>query len=83
MQKIKKSLKRNFFMEEAMRELEREARKESNFLTVWEIATTLKVSVETIYRYIKNKQITAYKVGKQLRVDKQEFNRFLQSTSQK
>ena len=83
-QKIKQSLKRNFFAEEAMRELEREARAESNFLTVWEIATTLKVSLKTIYRIIKAQKITAYKVGKQLRVDKKEFNRFLEkSTSQK
>lgn len=83
-QKVKNSFKRNFFMEEAMREMEREARKESNFLTVWEIATTLKVGLKTIYRLIKAQKINAHKVGKQLRVDKQEFNRFLkESTLQK
>ena len=37
----------------------------------------------TIYRYIKAKKLKAYKIGKEFRIDKQEFNKFLNSAKNK
>lgn len=31
----------------------------------------------TIYRYIKNGKLKAYKTGKEFRINKEEFNKFL------
>lgn len=47
------------------------------FYTVEEIAKILKVNKMTIYRHIKAKKITAYKVGKDYRIEKKELGRFL------
>lgn len=47
------------------------------FLTVQEVANILKVTKMTIYRYIKANKITAYKVGKDFRINKEEFDKFL------
>jgi excisionase family DNA binding protein len=48
-----------------------------NFYTTEELAKELKVNIMTIYRYIKAKKLKAYKIGKEFRIDKQEFNKFL------
>jgi excisionase family DNA binding protein len=48
-----------------------------NFYTAGELAKELKVNIMTIYRYIKAKKIKAYKIGKEFRVGKKEFNNFL------
>lgn len=37
----------------------------------------------TIYRYIKAGRLKAYKIGKEFRIDKDEFNTFLKSVSTK
>jgi len=37
----------------------------------------------TIYRYIKAKKIKAYKIGKEFRIDKEEFNMFLNKVKTK
>lgn len=81
--KTKQALQRNFFMEEMKRELTRERRSESNFFTVWELAAELKVSEMTIYRYIKAKKLKAYKIGKEFRIDRAEFNNFLDKVKNK
>lgn len=47
------------------------------FLTVEETAKILRVTKMTIYRYIKAGKITAYKIGKDFRINKDEFDRFL------
>ncbi|MEI8143197.1 MAG: helix-turn-helix domain-containing protein [Candidatus Berkelbacteria bacterium] len=47
------------------------------FLTVEETAKILKVTKMTIYRYIKAGKLTAYKVGKDFRINKEEFDKFL------
>ena len=49
------------------------------FLTVQEVANVLKVTKMTIYRYIKAKKITAYKVGKDFRINKEEFDKFIEN----
>ena len=48
------------------------------FYTAKEISDKLKLNVMTIYRYIKLGKLKAYKIGKEFRVEKQEFEEFLQ-----
>lgn len=47
------------------------------FYTARELADKLKVNIMTIYRYIKAGKITAYKIGKEFRIEKKEFDNFL------
>lgn len=47
------------------------------FYLVEELAEKLRVSNMTIYRYIKRGKIKAYKIGKEFRIDREEFNKFL------
>ena len=51
------------------------------FYTAKELAEKLSLNVMTIYRYIKAKRLKAYKIGKEFRIDKREFNNFLRKTS--
>lgn len=53
------------------------------FLTAEEVAEMLKVNIMTIYRYIKAGKIQAYKLGKNFRIEKKEFERFLSSLKTK
>jgi len=55
--------------------------KENNFYTAEELAIILRVNVMTIYRYIKAKKLKAYKIGKEFRIDKNEFDNFLKRAS--
>jgi len=48
-----------------------------NFMTARETADVLKVNIMTIYRYIKAGKIKAYKIGKEFRIEKKEFEKFL------
>ena len=50
------------------------------FYTAEELAKILKVNIMTIYRYIKVGKIKAYKIGKEFRISKNEFNIFLNKT---
>ena len=56
---------------------------EPEFYRVEEVAATLRVSMMTIYRYIKAGRLKAYKIGRDFRVDKVEFKNFLNSVSNK
>lgn len=47
------------------------------FYTAAELARELKVNIMTIYRYINAKKLKAYKIGKEFRIDAQEFKNFL------
>jgi excisionase family DNA binding protein len=53
------------------------------FYKARDLAKKLKVNIMTIYRYIKAKKLKAYKIGKEFRIDKVEFNRFLNSVKTK
>jgi excisionase family DNA binding protein len=55
----------------------------TEFYTPTEIAKKLRVNVMTIYRYIKDGKITAHKLGKELRIDVREYERFLKSIETK
>ncbi|MFA7170027.1 MAG: helix-turn-helix domain-containing protein [Candidatus Paceibacterota bacterium] len=52
-------------------------KQEKEFYLVEELAKKLRVSNMTIYRYIKAGKIEAYKIGKELRIAKEEFDKFL------
>ena len=49
----------------------------TTFYTAEELAKVLRVNIMTIYRYIKAKRLKAYKIGGQFRIDKAEFDNFL------
>ncbi len=57
--------------------------KQKEFYSAFELADKLSVNVMTIYRYIKAKRLKAYKIGKEFRIDKLEFDRFLNSVKTK
>ncbi len=54
-----------------------------DFYTAEELADKLRVNIMTIYRYIKAKKLKAYKIGKEYRIDKQEFDDFLKKVQTK
>ena len=53
---------------------------DKEFYTAQELADKLQVNVMTIYRYIKAGKLMAYKIGKEFRIEKGEFNKFLKKT---
>ncbi|MDP2709429.1 MAG: helix-turn-helix domain-containing protein [bacterium] len=50
---------------------------EKHFYTAQELADMLEYNVMTIYRYIKSGKLKAFKVGKEFRIVKKEFDEFL------
>lgn len=57
--------------------------KEKEFYKAEELAEKLQVNIMTIYRYINAKKIKAYKIGREYRIDKDEFQIFLENVSTK
>ncbi|MFH0845849.1 MAG: helix-turn-helix domain-containing protein [Patescibacteria group bacterium] len=53
------------------------------FYTAKELAEKLRVNIMTIYRYIEAGKLKAYKLGKEFRIDKKEFNKFLNKCQRK
>ena len=51
---------------------------EEKFYTVDEVAQILKVNPMTVYRWIKAGKLPSYKVEKQYRINKLEFDKFLE-----
>lgn len=51
--------------------------KNKPYYTAKELAETLSINVMTIYRYIKAKRLKAYKIGKEFRIDREEFEQFM------
>ncbi|MEO0119377.1 MAG: helix-turn-helix domain-containing protein [candidate division WOR-3 bacterium] len=49
----------------------------SEFYTAKELAKKLRVNIMTIYRYIKAGKLKAYKIGKEFRIGKRDFQKFL------
>jgi excisionase family DNA binding protein len=54
-----------------------------SFYTAKELAEKLRVNIMTIYRYIKAGKLKAYKIGKEFRIDRKEFIRFLNKSKTK
>lgn len=57
--------------------------KPHEFFLVEELAEKLRVNPMTIYRYIAAGKLQAHKTGKEYRIPKAEFERFLNVTSTK
>jgi len=53
------------------------------FYKAEELADLLEVNIMTIYRYIKAGRLQALKIGRDYRIDKKEFDRFLNSVRTK
>lgn len=58
-------------------------KQEKEFYKAEDLALKLDVNIMTIYRYIKADRLKAYKIGKEYRIDKVEFNRFLNNVKTK
>ena len=58
-------------------------RGKTEFYTAKELAEKLRVNIMTIYRYIKGGKLRAYKMSKEFRIDKEEFQRFLDKVKTK
>ena len=52
-------------------------KQEKEFYKAEDLAEKLDVNIMTIYRYVKAGRLKAYKIGKEYRIDKVEFNNFL------
>lgn len=52
-------------------------KQEKEFYKAEDLAEKLDVNIMTIYRYIKAGRLKAYKIGKEYRIDRVEFNNFL------
>jgi len=53
------------------------------FYRAEDLARKLDVNIMTIYRYIKAGKLKAYKIGKEFRIDRTEFERFLKAARTK
>lgn len=49
------------------------------FYKAEDLAKLIDVNIMTIYRYIKAGRLNAYKIGKEFRIDKREFEQFLKN----
>ena len=56
---------------------------DKEFYRAEDLADKLEVNIMTIYRYIKAGRLKAHKIGKEFRIPKDEFERFLKNTSTK
>ncbi|MBP9715455.1 MAG: helix-turn-helix domain-containing protein [Candidatus Pacebacteria bacterium] len=57
--------------------------KEKPFYKAEDLAELLEVNIMTIYRYIKAGRLKAYKLGREFRIEKSEFENFLNKVSTK
>ncbi|MFA5072222.1 MAG: helix-turn-helix domain-containing protein [Candidatus Pacearchaeota archaeon] len=55
--------------------------KEKQFYKADDLAKLLEVNIMTIYRYIKAGRLKAYKIGREFRIDKNDFQSFLKKAS--
>lgn len=57
--------------------------KSKPFYTARELADALSVNIMTIYRYIGSRRLKAYKIGKEFRIEKAEFEQFMKKAKVK
>jgi excisionase family DNA binding protein len=50
----------------------------NEWLTVEDIANDLGVSIETVRNWIRRKKLTAYRVGRDYRIKRADYDRFLE-----
>ncbi len=48
-----------------------------NFLTVYEVADLLRLSILTIYKYIREQKLKALNFGGHYRIEKSQLDRFI------
>jgi excisionase family DNA binding protein len=48
-----------------------------DYYTAKELADTLSLNVMTIYRWIESEKLQAYKIGKEFRIERKEFEKFM------
>lgn len=51
------------------------------YYTAWELADKLSLNVMTIYRYIGAGKLKAYKIGKEFRIERKEFDLFMKKSA--
>ncbi len=56
---------------------------EEKYYTIEEVAKMLKVVYLTVYRWIQDGKLRAYKAGKQYRINKTDLDRFITSYKMK
>ncbi len=56
---------------------------ENQYLSIEEVAKTLKVAYLTVYRWIQSKKLIAYKAGKQYRIKENDLIEFMKIRSPK
>lgn len=66
-------------MNKPLKEKKEERDAGNDFYLVEEFAEKLRVSNMTIYRYIKAGKLKAFKIGKEFRIKKDEYEKFLNS----
>jgi len=57
--------------------------KNEQYYTIKEVAKMLKVAYLTVYRWIQDGKLKAYKAGKQYRIGKADLDKFLIKTKKK
>ncbi len=57
--------------------------KDKAFYKAEDLAKLLEVNIMTIYRYIKAGRLKAYKIGREFRIEKAEFQSFLDKVKTK
>jgi len=50
---------------------------EEQYYSIEEVAKMLKVAYLTVYRWVRNERLIAYKAGKQYRIKAVDLNKFL------
>ena len=53
---------------------------EKTFYTAKELSEKLECNIMTIYRYIKAKKLKAYKIGKEFRIEKEDYDDFIKKS---
>ena len=56
---------------------------EEKYYTIEEIAKMLKVAYLTVYRWIQDGKLVAYKAGKQYRIKESDLNKFVEKKKKK
>lgn len=59
------------------------AKDTKEYYTAKELAEKLSLNVMTIYRYIDAGTLKAFKIGKEFRIERAEFERFMKKASTK
>ncbi len=58
-------------------------KKQAEYYTAKELAEKLSLNVMTIYRYIDAGKLKAFKIGKEFRIERSEFERFMNKAKTK